>query len=192
MNFCFRQTTSFTRFKDALCIDWRGEGMSTKAKKTPNTYFIMRGNVGLLLQCGFPKHSIFHIFFFFPYLGSAHQVFQSPRSPVLCFFYLYSFLLHVFSYNISLHLSFGLLIFRCPTTSIFHVLITTSSVFLSTCPKHLSLISLIFSLMFATPGPNTIKKTQTQLQTNLRLGVLDSVLARICLFSKIGFVCFLK
>ena len=35
----------------------------------------------------------------------------------------------------SLHLSFGLSICQCPPTSIFHVLITTtSSVFLSTCP----------------------------------------------------------
>ena len=52
----------------------------------------------------------------------------------------------------SLHLSLGLPIFQCPPTSIFHVLITTSSsVFLSTCPNHPSLASLIFSLMFATP-----------------------------------------
>ena len=55
-----------------------------------------------------------------------------------------------FFYLTSVHLSFGL-IFRCPLTSIFHVLITTSSsVFLSTCPNHFSLASLIFSLLFAT------------------------------------------
>ena len=45
--------------------------------------------------------------------------FQSPHSPVLCFFYLYLFLLHVFSYNTSV----------CPP--ILPLLITTpSSVFL--------------------------------------------------------------
>ena len=44
----------------------------------------------------------------------------------------------------SLHLSFGLPIFRCPPTSIFPVVITIySSVFLSTWPNHLSLASLI-------------------------------------------------
>ena len=54
---------------------------------------------------------------------------------------------------ISLHLNFDLPIFRYPLISIFHVLITTSSsVFLSACPNHLSLTSLIFSLMFATPA----------------------------------------
>ena len=49
-------------------------------------------------------------------------------------------------FRTSLHLSFGLPIFRCPLTSILHVLITTSSsVFLSTWPNHLSVASLIFS-----------------------------------------------
>ena len=53
----------------------------------------------------------------------------------------------------SLHLSFGLPIFQFPLSSIFHVLITTSSsVFLSTWPNNLSLASRIFSLMFATPA----------------------------------------
>ena len=52
----------------------------------------------------------------------------------------------------SLQLSFALPILQCPFTSIFHVLITTSSsVFLSVCHNHLSLASLMFSLMFATP-----------------------------------------
>ena len=37
----------------------------------------------------------------FSYLRSAHQSFNSPLSPVLCFFFLYSFLLHVFSYHIA-------------------------------------------------------------------------------------------
>ena len=54
---------------------------------------------------------------------------------------------------LSVFLSFGLSVLRCPPTSIFHVLITTSSsVFLSTRPNHISLTSLIFSLMFATPA----------------------------------------
>ena len=71
--------------------------------------------------------------------------FLSPRSPVLCFFYL-NFLLHVISYNITPPQ------FRSSYLSVsthFHLLITTSSsVFLSTWPNHLSLASLIFSLMF--------------------------------------------
>ena len=59
----------------------------------------------------------------------------------------------LFEVGASLHLRFGLPIFRCPPTSIFHVLIITSaSIFLSTWPNHLSLASLIFSLMFATPA----------------------------------------
>ena len=42
---------------------------------------------------------------------------------------------------------------QVPTISVFHLLITTSSsVFLSTGANHLSLASLIFSLMFATPA----------------------------------------
>ena len=50
------------------------------------------------------------------------------------------------------HLSLGLTIFRCEPTFIFHVIITTScSVFLSTWPNHLSLASLMFSLMCAKP-----------------------------------------
>ena len=44
-------------------------------------------------------------------------------------------------------------IFRCPPTAICYVLITTSSsVFLSTWPTHLSLASLVFSLMSVTPA----------------------------------------
>ena len=88
----------------------------------------------------------------FPYLGSAHQVFnlhvlQSYASSIFTYFSFMSFLIT------SLHLSFGLPIILCPPTSIFHVLITTSSsVFLSTWPNHLSLASIIFSLMFATPA----------------------------------------
>ena len=37
----------------------------------------------------------------FPLFGVGPSSFQYPRSPVLCFFYLYLFLLHVFSYNIT-------------------------------------------------------------------------------------------
>ena len=59
----------------------------------------------------------------FPLFGIGASSFQSPRSLVLCVFYLYSFLLRVFSYDItSLHLSFGLPIFRCPPTSMFSLL----------------------------------------------------------------------
>ena len=83
----------------------------------------------------------------FPRLGSAHQVFilqvlQSCASSPL-------------SLHSCLHrVSFSLPSFSCPLTSIFHVLIITksSSVFLSTCPKLLSLASLILSLKFATPA----------------------------------------
>ena len=76
--------------------------------------------------------------------------FLSPCSLVLCFFYLYYFLLHVFSYNItppqfrSSNLSVSTHC-RLPIT-------TSSSVFLSTWPNHLSLASLIFYLMFTTPA----------------------------------------
>ena len=52
----------------------------------------------------------------------------------------------------SLHLSFGLPIFRCAPTSILHVFIIISYlVFLSTWPNHLGLASLIVSLVFTTP-----------------------------------------
>ena len=86
----------------------------------------------------------------FSLIGVGTSRFQSARSPVLCFFYLYLFLLHVFSYNITPpH-------FRSSYLSLsthFHVRITTSSsVFLSTWPNHFRLASLIFSLMFATPA----------------------------------------
>ena len=57
-------------------------------------------------------------------------------------------------YNVSLYLSLVLPIFLCPLTAIFHGLITTfPSVSLATDPNHLSLASLIFSLMFAKPAP---------------------------------------
>ena len=79
---------------------------------------------GLLPICGrLIKFSIIHV------LRSCASSILTPASFM-------SFLMT------SLHLSFGLPIFRCPPTSIFHVLITTSSsVFISTCPNHLSLTS---------------------------------------------------
>ena len=67
--------------------------------------------------------------------GVGASSFQSPRSPVLCFFSLYSFLLHVFLIT-SLHLSFSILMFGVH----FHVLIaTSSSVFLSS--RHMAELS---------------------------------------------------
>ena len=64
---------------------------------------------------------------------------HSQHSVVVLFFSPHSCL--------SLHLSFGLPIFLCPPSSIFHVIFTTSCfVFLSTCPNHHCLASLIFLL----------------------------------------------
>ena len=83
----------------------------------------------------------------FPYFEVGASSFQFPHSPVSCF-YLYSFLLHIFSYNITPPP------FRSSYLSVsiaFHVPITTSSsVFLSTWPNHLRLASLIFSLICHT------------------------------------------
>ena len=85
----------------------------------------------------------------FPLFGIGATSFQFPRSPVLCFFSLYSFLPRVFSYNITPP-QFWSSYLSCPPASIFHVLITTS--FSPPCPNYLTLASLIFSLMFATPA----------------------------------------
>ena len=83
-----------------------------------------------------------------PYWGSAHQVFN----------------LHIRSCAFSLCTPFSFMYFhikflQCLWSSYlsvsthFHLPITTSSsVFLSTCPNHCSLASLIFSIMFATPA----------------------------------------
>ena len=84
-------------------------------------------------------------------LGSADSVFfnihvlQSSDSSKM-----YSFLLHVISHNITPpHFRSSYLL----VSTHFHVLITTySSVILPTWPNHISLGSLIFSLMFATPA----------------------------------------
>ena len=93
----------------------------------------------------------------FLYLGSAHHTFilhvlRSCSSFLLS--HSYNIIFSFISFRtISLRLSFHLPIFQCPLTSIFHVLITTPScVFLSTCPNHLSLTSLIVSLIYATPA----------------------------------------
>ena len=120
------------------------------------------------------------IFFFlrpFPYLGSAHRVFNlhvlwSCGSSIFTWFSFMSFLIT------SLHLSsFGLPILRCPPTSMFSFL-QSSSAFLSTRRNHLSLASLIFSLVFATLAlissfldlPNPLyshHNTQYAIQSNL-------------------------
>ena len=72
---------------------------------------------------------------------------------MLRFFYLYLFLLHVFSYNITLSQFQSTHVYRRPTTSNFHIRITSSSsVCLSTWPNHPSLATLIFSLIFASPA----------------------------------------
>ena len=67
---------------------------------------------------------------------------------VLCFFYLYSCLLHVFSYNITPPQFWPSYLSVSIHFSIFHILITTSSlVFLSTWPCHLCL-ALKFVIFF--------------------------------------------
>ena len=87
-----------------------------------------------------------------PYLVLVYSSFHSPCSPVLCFLSLYSFTLNVFSYNIAPS-QFWSSYLSSPPTSIFHVLITTSSsVVLSTCSNHLSLASLILAFMFVAPA----------------------------------------
>ena len=86
------------------------------------------------------------------FIGSPHQVVNLHllRSCVSSIFTTFSVMCFLIT---SLHLSYGLPMCQCPLTSIFHVLITTSlSVFLSTRPNHLSLTSLVFSLMFSTPA----------------------------------------
>ena len=86
----------------------------------------------------------------FPYLGRRIEFSIFPLSGVvlLLYFYCFSFVSLLLP---SLHLSFGLQLFPCPPTSIFHELIdVSSSVFLSTWPNHLSIASLIVSLIFAT------------------------------------------
>ena len=86
----------------------------------------------------------------FPYLGSAHRVFNihGIRYCAYSMLTMFSFVRFLVT---SLHISFGLLICRCPPTYVFYVLITTSSpVFLSRWPDHISIGSPIFSLSLVT------------------------------------------
>ena len=86
----------------------------------------------------------------YPYLGSALRAFNvhviRSSASIITPFPIMCFLITL------LHLSFGLIVFRCPPTSIFHVRIATYSlVFLFTLSYHRGLASYIFSPMFATP-----------------------------------------
>ena len=104
--------------------------------------------------------------------------FHFPLSPVLCFFYLFSFMSFLIT---SLHLSFGVhplpssikkgmvyiaqypVRWTAQSALHFHVLISTSSsVFLSTWPNHLSLASLNLSLVFATPALALLHSSSSQ------------------------------
>ena len=92
------------------------------------------------------------------------------------------FLLHIFSYNISPPQFWSSYpIFQCPLTSIFHVLITTSScVFPFTCPNPISLTSLIVSLIYATPVLALISSFlifSIVFIPNIHLNILISVLS---------------
>ena len=86
----------------------------------------------------------------FAYFRSVHQVFNLHvlRSCASSIYTSFSFMSVLIT---SLHLSVGRPIFRCPPTSMFSLL-HLLQVFLSTWPNHLSVASLIFSPMFATPA----------------------------------------
>ena len=79
----------------------------------------------------------------FSLFGVGTSSFHSPLARVLCFFSLYSFLLHVFI--TSLHLSFGLPIFQCPPTSIVHLLVATALLSFSTHGLTISVSLLLYS-----------------------------------------------
>ena len=81
--------------------------------------------------------------------------FHSPLSPP-CASAIFTCFSSMCFLTTPLCLSFGLPIYQCPPTSMFSVITTSSSVFLSTCPIHLSLTSLIFSLTFATSALDLI------------------------------------
>ena len=83
----------------------------------------LRCCICLILTTSFSFSPSFSLF------GVGASNFQSPRSPVLCFFYLYSFLLHVFSYNITTPQFRS---FYLSVSTHFHVLITTSCPILTT------------------------------------------------------------
>ena len=94
---------------------------------------------------GYADAYIIFLFALYSVLGSAHQVFILHVLRYCASLSVLDCLLHVFSYNIA-PTQFWSSIFLCPLISIFHFLIATStSVFLSTCPNHLSFASLIFS-----------------------------------------------
>ena len=100
----------------------------------------------------------------FPHLWSAYR-FQSPRSPVLCFFNIYSFLLHDFSYNnrstsVSVFLCFRVHPLPCSDYYIFFSLSMHMH-------NNLSLASLIFSVVFATPALAHVSSFLTILLTIL-------------------------
>ena len=83
------------------------------------------GFSGVICETGTISLDYFLLLQPFPFLGSAHKVFNlhSPPSPVLRFICLYFFLIHVFTYNITR------LQFRSSYLSVsthFHLLITTS------------------------------------------------------------------
>ena len=58
-----------------------------------------------IVHCMRYVRDVFKLLFLRPFPYFWGRRFQSAHSPVLCFFYLYLFLLHVFSYNITLHTS---------------------------------------------------------------------------------------
>ena len=82
-------------------------------------------------------------------LGSAHRVFNLhvPRSCAYSIFTCFSFMYFLIT---SLPISCGLPSFRYPPIPCSHYNIFLCNVFLSTSPIHLSIASLIFSLMFTT------------------------------------------
>ena len=95
--------------------------------------------------------SIFTHFSFIRHAVLLLSLLISPSFVMQCFFYLYSFLLHVFASNIA-PLQFWHSNITFPLTSTFRVIIiTSSSVFLYTYPNHPSLAYLMFWLAFVPP-----------------------------------------
>ena len=91
----------------------------------------------------------------FPFYNPELRIFNLHilRPCASSIFTLYSFLRHMFSYNIPPPQFRRSSIFRIPPTSIFRILIhrpTSCSAFLFTLPYHLCLASYIFSPMFGT------------------------------------------
>ena len=88
----------------------------------------------------------------FPIMVQRIESVQYPRSLAVFFFYHYSFLRHVFSYRPSI--TPPQFLYACLSVSThFHLRVgitTYYSVFLPKWPNHLSIASVIFSLVFAT------------------------------------------